>query len=62
MQEMPLVVTAASGIDVRVLQAADRERPHVLGVLAVTVFMAAAAAIVPARRVGSVDPAVAFKG
>jgi putative ABC transport system permease protein len=34
----------------------------VLGVLAVTVFMAAAAAIVPARRVGSVDPAVAFKG
>ena len=31
-------------------------------VLAVTVFMAAAAAIVPARRVGAVDPAVAFKG
>lgn len=31
-------------------------------VLAVTVFMAAAASIVPARRVGAVDPAVAFKG
>ena len=31
-------------------------------VLAVTIFMAGAAAIVPARRVGSVDPAVAFKG
>jgi putative ABC transport system permease protein len=34
----------------------------ILLVLAVTVFMAGAAAIVPARRVGAVDPAVAFKG
>jgi putative ABC transport system permease protein len=34
----------------------------VLEVFAVTVFMAAAASIVPARRVGAVDPAVAFKG
>jgi len=34
----------------------------VLFVLIVTVVMAAGAAIVPARRVGSVDPAIAFKG
>lgn len=34
----------------------------VLEVLAVTVFMSATASIVPARRVGAVDPAVAFKG
>ena len=31
-------------------------------VLVITVVMAAGAAIVPARRVGSVDPAIAFKG
>jgi putative ABC transport system permease protein len=31
-------------------------------VLAATLLMAAAAAIVPARRVGGVDPAIAFKG
>jgi ABC-type antimicrobial peptide transport system permease subunit len=34
----------------------------VVFVLFATVVMAAGAAIVPARRVGSVDPAVAFKG
>lgn len=34
----------------------------VLLVLLCTVFMAAAAAIVPARHVGGVDPAIAFKG
>ena len=34
----------------------------VLFVLITTVVMAAGAAIVPARRVGSVDPAIAFKG
>jgi putative ABC transport system permease protein len=38
-------------------------RPLDVGlVLIATVFMAAAAAIVPARRVGGVDPAIAFKG
>lgn len=38
-------------------------RPVDLGlVLIITVVMAAGAAIVPARRVGSVDPAIAFKG
>lgn len=34
----------------------------ILFVLACTIVMAAAAAIIPARRVGAVDPAVAFKG
>lgn len=34
----------------------------ILFVLVATVLMAAAAAIVPARRVGGVDPAIAFKG
>ena len=34
----------------------------ILFVLLCTIVMAGAAAIVPARRVGSVDPAVAFKG
>ena len=34
----------------------------ILFVLLCTIAMAAAAAVVPARRVGSVDPAVAFKG
>jgi len=38
-------------------------RPQdILFVLLATVVMAAGASIVPARRVGSVDPAVAFKG
>jgi putative ABC transport system permease protein len=38
-------------------------RPYdILFVLACTIAMAGAAAIVPARRVGAVDPAVAFKG
>jgi putative ABC transport system permease protein len=34
----------------------------IVGVLVATVVMAMGAAVVPARRVGSVDPAVAFKG
>lgn len=34
----------------------------VIFVLVATVIMAAGAAVVPARRIGSVDPAVAFKG
>ncbi len=34
----------------------------VLFVLLATILMAAAAAIIPARRVGGVDPAIAFKG
>lgn len=34
----------------------------ILFVLVATIIMAAGAAIVPARRVGSIDPAVAFKG
>ena len=40
----------------------DVRAADVAFVLLITVVMAAGAAIVPARRVGSVDPAIAFKG
>jgi putative ABC transport system permease protein len=58
-----LTLLMAQFIDRLVAQFILYVRPIDIGfVFVATVVMAAGAAIVPARRVGSVDPAVAFKG
>jgi ABC-type antimicrobial peptide transport system permease subunit len=58
-----LTLIASRFVDKIVAQFILYVRPiDILFVLIATVVMAGAASIVPARRVGSVDPAVAFKG
>ena len=58
-----LTLLVSQFIDKLVAQFIVLVRPtDVALVLVATIFMAVGAAIVPARRVGSVDPAVAFKG
>jgi putative ABC transport system permease protein len=58
-----LTLIISSFVDRLVAQFIVLVRPQDIAfVLVATVIMAAGAAIVPARRVGSVDPAVAFKG
>lgn len=58
-----LTLIVSQFVDKLVAQFILLVRPVDVGfVLIATLFMAVAAAIVPARRVGSVDPAVAFKG
>jgi putative ABC transport system permease protein len=58
-----LTLLVSQFIDRLVVQFIVFVRPlDIVFVLVATVVMAAGASIVPARRVGSVDPAVAFKG
>ena len=58
-----LTLVLSQFIDRLVAQFIVLVRPiDIVFVLGATLFMAGAAAIVPARRVGSVDPAIAFKG